>query len=166
MPDSVVKAHPGQTFYFADLKLTILGTQDIVLPESIQSHNNASVVSMVEFQGKKALMLADSEANENRALVSIYGDELDAEILQLTHHGYSNTDAGPLYELVKSVEIVLWPVSTGHYDGSGGANVSAVGFNQRFFKNGIVNHVAGETNMTITDFETWVPEKDRWLPKV
>ena len=166
MPDTVVKAHPGQTFYFADLKLTILGTQDIVLPESIQSHNNASVVSMVEFQGKSALMLADSEVNENRALVSIYGDELDAEILQLTHHGYSNTEAGPLYDLVKSVEIVLWPVSTGHYDGSGGANVSGVSFNQRFFKNGIANHVAGETNMTITDFTTWTPEKDRWLPKV
>ena len=95
-----------------------------------------------------------------------YGDELDAEILQLTHHGYSNTDAGPLYDLVKSVEIVLWPVSTGHYDGSGGANVSGVSFNQRFFKNGIANHVAGETNMTITDFTTWTPEKDRWLPKV
>lgn len=165
MPDSVVKAHPGQTFHYADLTLTILGTQDIVLPNSIKSHNNACIVSTVDFQGKRALMLADSEGNENQALISIYGDELDAEILQLTHHGYSNTDAGPLYDLVTSVEIVLWPVSTGHYDGSGGANVSGVSFNKRFFADGIANHVAGETNMTITDFETWKPE-ERWLPKV
>ena len=60
---NVVKAHPGQMFYFADLKLTILGTHDLVKPKTLTSHNNASVVSMVEFGGKTALYLADSEGD-------------------------------------------------------------------------------------------------------
>ena len=165
MPESVVKAHPGQTFYFAELTLTVYGSQDIVLPESIKSHNNACVVTKVNFQGKDFLMLADAEGNENRALVSRYGNELDADILQLSHHGYNNTDAGIVYDLVTSAKIILWPVSTGHYDGSGGANVANVSFNRRFFSGGYTNHIAGEDNMTIIDFTTWIPEK-RWLPKV
>lgn len=159
-PETVVKAHPGQEFFFADLKLTILATQDIVIPASMKSHNNACVVSSVEFQGKSALYLADSEGNENASLVKNYGDNLKTDILQLSHHGYNNTDADALYEIA-SPTIVLWPVSTAHYDTPGQAMVSAVGFNQRFFKDGIVNHVAREENMTIKNFATWEPEP-RW----
>ena len=56
MPDALskmnisktVKAHPGQVFYFADLKLTILGSHDLIKPTQISRHNNASIVSMVE----------------------------------------------------------------------------------------------------------------------
>ena len=161
-PDEVVKAHPGQKFYFADVTVTILGSQDLVLPGVIDSHNNMSVVSKVEFMDYEALYLADAEGLMNAALKTHYGSELKTDILQLAHHGYNNTDAGPVYELADPT-IVFWPVSTGHYDGTGGATVRDVAFNQRFFKNGIDNHIAGETNMTITDFYSWLPD-ERWDP--
>ena len=161
-PDTVVKAHPGQVFYFADLKINILGSQDLVLPGTIDSHNNMSVVSMVEFKGYDALYLADSEGLMNKQLKTIYTKDLKCDILQLAHHGYHNTDAGIVYDYTDP-SIVFWPVSTGHYDGSGGATVRDVAFNQRFFADGIVNHIAGETNMTIKNFETWSPEP-RWNP--
>ena len=161
-PDEVVKAHPGQKFYFADVTVTILGSQDLVLPGVIDSHNNMSVVSKVEFMDYEALYLADAEGLVNAALKTLYGSELKTDILQLAHHGYNNTEAGPVYELADPT-IVFWPVSTGHYDGTGGATVRDVAFNQRFFKNGIDNHIAGETNMTITDFYSWLPD-ERWDP--
>ena len=161
-PDEVVKAHPGQKFYFADVTVTILGSQDLVLPGVIDSHNNMSVVSKVEFMDYEALYLADAEGLMNAALKTHYGSELKTDILQLAHHGYNNTDAGPVYELADPT-IVFWPVSTGHYDGTGGATVRDVSFNKRFFKNGIDNHIAGETNMTITDFYSWLPD-ERWDP--
>ena len=161
-PDEVVKAHPGQKFYFADVTVTILGSQDLVLPGVIDSHNNMSVVSKVEFMDYEALYLADAEGLMNAALKTLYGSELKTDILQLAHHGYNNTEAGPVYELADPT-IVFWPVSTGHYDGTGGATVRDVAFNQRFFKNGIDNHIAGETNMTITDFYSWLPD-ERWDP--
>ena len=162
-PESVVKAHPGQVFYYCDLKVTVYGTQEIVLPTFTDSHNNHSIVTMVDYKDMRALYLGDAEGLMNGALEELYGEELKCDILQLAHHGYNNTDAGPVYEIADP-SIVFWPVSTGHYDGSGGATVRDVSFNKRFFAPGIDNHIAGETNMTITDFYSWLPEDERWDP--
>jgi hypothetical protein len=161
-PERVIKAHPGQVLYFADLTINILGSQDLILPGTIDSHNNMSIVSMVEFKGYDALYLADAEGLLNNQLKTIYSSDLKCDILQLAHHGYDNTNAGVVYAYTKP-SIVFWPVSAGHYDGSGGAYVKGVSFNKQFFAEGITNHVAGETNMTIKNFDTWVPEP-RWNP--
>ena len=162
-PESIVKAHPGQVFYYCDLTVTVYGTQELVLPTFTDSHNNHSIVTMVDYQDKRALYLGDAEGLMNGALVPLYGEELKCDILQLAHHGYHNTDAGPVYEIADPT-IVFWPVSTGHYDGTGGATVRDVAFNQRFFAPGIDNYIAGETNMTIKDFYSWLPEDERWNP--
>lgn len=158
-PDRVIKAHPGQVFYFADVKLTILGSQDLVLPGTIDSHNNMSVVSKVEFMGYEALYLADSEGLLNEQLATIYGNELQCDMLQVAHHGYNNTDADAVNDLADPL-IVFWPVSTREYSN---CNLEQISFNKRFFEPGIENYVAGETNMTFTDFYSWIPD-DRWDP--
>ena len=159
-PESIIKAHPGQVYYFCDLKVTVLGSQDILMPDTNSSHNNLSVVTMVEYNGFRALYLGDAEGLMNAALEKHYGDNLECEILQLAHHGYNGTGAGPVYEIADPI-IVLWPVNTAHYNGI----VKKVSFNQMFFEPGVTNHVAGETNMTIKDFISWEPE-ERWKPKL
>jgi hypothetical protein len=157
-----VKAHPGQVFYFADLKLTVLGSHDLVKPDKITSHNNASVVSMVEFGGKKMLFLADSEKALNPKLDNIYGAALDADILQVAHHGYNNTNAGIVYEHV-TPSIVLWPIQTS--DWKSGDNVYNVSFNKSHFdKAGIAHYVGGAANTTFGDLTTWVPTRESWKP--
>ena len=158
-PDEVVKAHPGQKFYFADVTVTILGSQDLVLPGTIDSHNNMSVVSKVEFMDYEFLYLADAEGILNKQLETIYGSELKSDVLQAAHHGYNNTDADKVYGLADP-SIVFWPLSSQEYRN---CNIENISFNKRFFKNGIENYVAGETNMTITDFYSWLPD-DRWDP--
>ena len=158
-PESVVKAHPGQKFYFADVTVTILGSQDLVLPGVIDSHNNMSVVSKVEFMDKEFLYLADAEGILNKQLETIYGSELKCDVLQAAHHGYNNTDADKVYGLADPM-MVFWPLSTQEYRN---CNIESISFNKRFFKNGVENYVAGETNMTFTDFYSWLPD-DRWDP--
>lgn len=159
-PEKVIKAHPGQVYYFCDLTVTVFGTQDIIMPDSNSSHNNLSIVTMVNYEGFDTLYLADAEVLMNDALEKLYGEELDSEILQLAHHGYNGTGADAVYEIASPL-IVFWPVNTAHYNGI----VKSVAFNQRFFEPGIVNHVAGETNMTIKDFVSWEPE-ERWTPDI
>ena len=118
-----------------------------------------SVVSKVEFMDKEFLYLADAEGILNKQLETIYGSELKSDVLQAAHHGYNNTDAVKVYALVEPT-MVFWPLSTKEYSDCRIENIS---FNKRFFKAGIDNYVAGETNMTFTDFYSWMPD-DRWDP--
>ena len=157
-----VKAHPGQVFYFADLKLTILGCHDLIKPNKIARHNNASIVSMIEFGNKKMLFLADAEGDSNSKLETLYGSELNADILQVAHHGYDNTNAGIVYKYI-TPSIVLWPIQTS--DWKSGDNVYNIDFNKLYFdKSGITHYVGGASNTTFENLSTWVSTKQNWKP--
>lgn len=158
----VVKAHAGQEFNFADLKLTILGNYELVKPTSITSHNNSSTVSVVEFGGKKMLFLADAEGDLNAKLDAIYGSWLNSDILQVAHHGYNNTNAGIVYKHV-SPDIVLWPIQSSDF--KSGANVFNVGFNQTYLTKRTTKHyVGGAANTTFENLNTWIPTRENWKP--
>lgn len=167
--EKTVKAHPGQVFYFADLKLTILGCLDLVKNRNatensaeITSHNNTSIVSMVEFGGKKALFTADAEGVANEQLKTIYGSELKADILQVAHHGYNNTNAGIVYQYVNPT-IVLWPIQTS--DWKSGDNVFNIDFNLQYLnKSTITHYCAGAANITFENLTTWLPTMSDWKP--
>ena len=165
-PEEVVKAHPGQEFYIANLKLTIYSSPDLVLPQDVifTDLNDLCNVATVDFMGKRALFMGDSDSIPNPIIARNYTDTLKADILQLAHHGYGDTNAGVVYDYVNPT-IVLWPVCDEHYDDGNGGGTQSIGFNQRFFKEGIANYIASDLNMTITDFETWLPEPERWNPK-
>jgi hypothetical protein len=165
-PEKIVKAHPGQRFYVADLTLTIYSTPDIVLPQkvTITDLNELCNVAMVDYMGKRALYMGDSDTIPNPIIARNYTDTLKADILQLSHHGYGDTNAGVVYDYVHPT-IVFWPVCAEHYNDGNGGGTQFIGFNQRFFGEGIANYIAGDLNMTITDFETWIPEQQRWNPK-
>lgn len=110
---NVVKAHPGQEFFIADLTLTVWGSQDIIIEDSdeITNHNEQSIVTKIDFNGKTMLSLADSEHRLNNKLVAVYGELLKSDIIQTAHHGYGNSGAGEVNKLCNP-DIVLWPVAT------------------------------------------------------
>ena len=110
---NVVKAHPGQQFFIADLTLTVWGSQDLIIEDSdeITNHNEQSVVTKIDFNGKTMLSLADSEHRLNDKLVAVYGELLKSDIIQTAHHGYGNSGAGEVNKLCNP-DIVLWPVAT------------------------------------------------------
>lgn len=161
-PEKVVKSHAGQEFFFADLKITILGNHDLIKPTKISRHNNSSTVSIVEFGGKKMLFLADAEGDLNSKLEAIYGSWLDSDIVQVAHHGYNNTNAGIVYQYVTPT-IVLWPIQTSDF--KTGDNVYNISFNLKYFdKKGISHYVGGAANTTFGNLKTWVPTRENWKP--
>jgi len=164
-PKQMIKAHPGQQFFVADLTLTIYSSPDLVLPQlvTITDLNDLCTVATVDYMGKRALFMGDSDTIPNPIIARNYTTSLQADIIQLSHHGYGDTGAGVVYEYVDPT-IVFWPVCSAHYDDGSGGGVRFIGFNQKFFAEGITNHIAGELNMTITNFDTWEPE-ERWNPK-
>ena len=107
---NVIKAHPGQVFYYANCKITMYGSLDLVAEKKISNHNDESLSMMFEFNGKKLLVLGDAYPQNTKALATIYKENLKADIVQTSHHGYDNTDAGQVYEYVKAT-MVLWPVA-------------------------------------------------------
>lgn len=113
---NVIKAHPGQVFYYANCKFTMYGSLDLVVENKIANHNDESLSMMFEFNGKKFLVLGDAYPQNTAALANIYKESLKADIVQVSHHGYDNTDAAQVYEYVKAT-MVLWPVAGYEKDG-------------------------------------------------
>ena len=90
---NVVKAHPGQVFFFADLKFTVYGAQDIMLEDSSKcgDTNEFSISIRAEFNGRSLLLLGDSDGIPNKQLALIYKETLKSDYLQMAHHGYGDT---------------------------------------------------------------------------
>ena len=109
---NVIKAHPGQVFHISDLTLTIYASLDLIVEQRVDNTNEHSIVSRATFNGKTILMLGDTYPKINKALSTIYQNELKSDVLQAAHHGYDNTDATTVNKLCNP-SIVLYPVSTG-----------------------------------------------------
>ena len=108
---NVIKAHPGQVFHFADLKFTVFGSLDLIVEQGgIGNTNHLSLSIKVEFNGKTALLMGDSEAKPNAQLSVIYKELLKADILQLAHHGYGGTGSNDVNSYCNP-SMVLWVVS-------------------------------------------------------
>lgn len=108
---NVIKAHPGQVFYYANCKFTMYGSLDLVIDKKISNHNDESLSMMFEFNGKKFLVLGDVYPQNTAALATIYKESLKADIVQTSHHGYDNTDAAQVYKYVQAT-MVIWPVAS------------------------------------------------------
>jgi mRNA degradation ribonuclease J1/J2 len=108
---NVVRAHPGQVFYFGNCKFTMYGSLDLVAEKTISNHNDESLSMMFEFNGKKLLVLGDAYPQNTKALATIYKESLKADIVQNSHHGYDNTDAAQVYKYVQAT-MVIWPVAS------------------------------------------------------
>ena len=107
----VIKAHPGQVFYYANCKVTMYSSLDLVIDKKISNHNDESLAMMFEFNDKKLLVLGDVYPQNTTAIAKIYTDSLKADIVQTSHHGYNNTAADQIYKYVKA-SMVIWPVAS------------------------------------------------------
>ena len=109
---NVIKAHPGQVFYLADLKLTIYGSLDIMLENSKKSSdlNDFSILSRAEFNGKSMLITGDTDSIPNPVIATIYKEALKSDILQMSHHGYGDVGDHAVNSYCNP-EITIWPVS-------------------------------------------------------
>ena len=116
----VIKAHTGQKFYIRNAVVEILYTIDNYLPLVLDNFNNSSMVFTVDVEGERTLFTGDISDYPASVLLSMYGDYLRSDILQLAHHGVRNghgLNMPNMIELYKAIrpEVVLWPTSEAHY---------------------------------------------------
>ena len=110
----IIKPHVGQALEFCDVRLTPLFTQELCAPSIKPSPNDASLVLLLEANGTKILFTADADTVISDALVSIYGDRLKSDMMQVNHHGYSGATIA-LYNAVLPT-YTLWTTSQNAFD--------------------------------------------------
>lgn len=153
---SVIKAHPGQVLHYADAKVTVLASQDISLDlkDELKDSNDVSVVTQIEFNGKKILMLGDAIKKQNAFLAEVYKTALKSDILQVTHHGLNNSGADTAEGDPNSVnqlcapKIALWPAG---YDVPNNRDKFDMSLNwamNAYLKNNATNYGAKDGNLT------------------
>ncbi len=129
----IYKAHPGQIYHFGNAEIEILYTLEMYAPEDLTYYNTCSLVVDVKFGDFNMMMLGDCSEEANRNICNNYGDSLEAEVVQVAHHGYiGGTNA--LYKLVDPI-YVFWPAGNKHYItcANNVANGNDVGRNAYFF---------------------------------
>ena len=114
---SFLKLHSGQAVQLADVTLNVLYThEDLVNAEDCISevdgdYNNTSTVLRIDFDGKRYLVLGDTNRASMKRILEINSDEtLRADILQGAHH--MKNDIRELYAKVRAQALLL-PSSAG-----------------------------------------------------
>lgn len=92
-----------------DLKVLYPYETDVLEPEN---SNDYSAVIMAEVGEIKALFMADVNAKIEQRLAKDYGDELDCDILKVTHHGSKNGSVTEFLNCLSAKHAVL---SVGDY---------------------------------------------------
>ena len=109
----IVIAHPGQVFYIRNAVYTVYATIEMVEPLVLDNLNDSSVVGMLEIEGKAILFPGDSHPTETGVIISVFGEALKADAVQIIHHGYQGgSDA--FYSLVDPLT-VFWPLGMKNY---------------------------------------------------
>ena len=109
----IVIAHPGQVFYIRNAVYTVYTTIEMVEPLVLDNLNDSSVVGMLEIEGKAILFPGDSHPTETGVIISVFGEALKADAVQIIHHGYQGgSDA--FYSLVDPLT-VFWPLGMKNY---------------------------------------------------
>ena len=105
-PDAEIwTAHTGQKLYVADAVVEILYTHEDYWPQPIRSANDCNTNYRITIDGSSLLSLGDSDGG-GAEMTKMYGDALESDMVQASHHGLN----GPLeMYLAMDAKVVFWP---------------------------------------------------------
>ena len=123
-----IKVHTGEIYYIANAAIRIMYTHEDIYPKRLEYFNNSSTVFNVGLNSTNAalgttsnlsksqsfktlILLGDLERVGSRCLRSMYGEAMQADMVQVAHHGYNGCEEA-LYKLINP-EVVWWPSSNG-----------------------------------------------------
>lgn len=116
-PDTLHRVEGGERINVGGLRFTVLLTPDEAPRANVI--NNASVVYRVEGGGVSALFPGDLGVEGGERLLSLYGQALKSDIVQMAHHGQNGVDY-PVYEAVRPA-VCLWPTPPWLWDNDPGS---------------------------------------------
>ena len=108
---AIVKAHPGQYFNYANIKIEVLYSLEMFAPNQLTYFNTSSVVTRLTINGQTIIMTGDMSPDATPIICSMYRDFLKADFVQVAHHGYQGANS-TFYKLVDPTW-ALWPVGAG-----------------------------------------------------
>lgn len=127
-----VKVHTGQKFYIANCAFEVIGTHEDVFPNRIERFNDTTTVirtTLTHTDGNgnasansatTAMWLGDAETKESAPMVATFGDYLESDFVQMSHHAGGGTTY-TLYRYVLGTgedskgKVVLVPQSRVYY---------------------------------------------------
>lgn len=104
-----VTARTGQTYYFADIEITVLCSVDDMFLTEYADLDDTSLVMSASVSGKRIIFTGDSGSTEiDQFVMKRYGTEtLKSDICQAMSHGSNNSSFTAFYKAVDS-DIYLW----------------------------------------------------------
>ena len=112
----VIYAHTGMNFTFGDLNMEVLLAADDLFKEGNHNNyfNNSSLVSRLYTNDYSVLFLGDIGKEGCYAMMDAYGDYLQSNVCQISHHGVEDAPLA-FYETVKA-SIWMYPCTQALYD--------------------------------------------------
>ena len=144
-------AHPGQKYVFANAEIDMLYTLEMYAPKDLTYFNISSLVFSISFGSFDMMMLGDCAEESNQVIRMNYGDSLEAEMVQVAHHGYKGGSTA-LYRLINPI-YVFWPVSDAKHNSMKSNAQDSSDRNAYFYMNNtrIKNiYVAGDSVYVLT----------------
>ena len=109
-----VKLHSGQRFYVRDLCFDVLCTHEDVYPQLVKEYNDSSLVVMMTVNDCKVFIPGDASGLESKILVERFGENLECDVVQVSHHGHRGL-LSDCYELLKG-KLALFPITQIKFD--------------------------------------------------
>ena len=124
-------AHPGQKYVFANAEIDMLYTLEMYAPKDLTYFNISSLVFNISFGSFDMMMLGDCAEESNQVIRMNYGESLEAEVVQVAHHGYKGGSTS-LYRLINPI-YVFWPVSDAEHSSMKSSAKSTTDRNAYFY---------------------------------
>lgn len=118
--NNTLVAHTGMLYNFADCSIEILFTHEDFYPNQFKSYNNSNTVFKITLAGKTFLVAGDLEEPGQIDCIKQTGTLLEADFLQVTHHGANGQVE--FYKYIVGLDskgnfntdtIVIWPLPKG-----------------------------------------------------
>ncbi len=103
----VIKTHTGQVFHYPGAAVEMLFTFDDYLPKDLPYVNATSLIFRVDLGGQTTMILGDASEHITPLACKMYGDYLESDIVQVSHHGYDGATP-ELYNRI-GAHTALWP---------------------------------------------------------
>ena len=105
---TLIPVHAGMTFSFADIKLEILMTPELItVHHRVRDFNDTSIIARVKNDDGSVMILADAATDIPGWLVKNIGDGLKSDMVQIAHHGVEGGSIA-LYEKI-GASVAFWP---------------------------------------------------------
>lgn len=109
-PTPFYRPHTGEKYYFCDVVLEVVHTQDQLLRDvATRDVNESSAWFMIRAEGQKCLLTGDGERGCMTALMENYTPEyLELELMTLMHHGFNTMDKFTDFCKVKTLLMTVY----------------------------------------------------------